>query len=122
MSSPGKQVIILETLRESVQDYKISDGGRGGCDRCCSHRWLHLRQEVRHGNKGAVEQSDIVRKEAVPLRGPIGSLSSWKEPEVKNKEEPCDLSSADQVPTKLKRKEPEGNKNKNLSSADDQGN
>ena len=74
--------------------------------------------------KGAVEQSDIGRKEAVPLPGPIGggSLSSWKEPEVKKKEEPGDLSSAEKVPSKLKLREPEDNKNKNLSSADDQGN
>ena len=127
MPNPGKQVIILEALRESVQDYKISDGGRGGRDHRCSHWWLLLRQEVRQGYKGAVEQSDIGRKEAVPLPGPTGggSLSSWKEPDAKKKKEdgePGDLSSADQVPTKLKLKEPEDNKNLKLSSADDKGN
>ena len=58
------------------------------------------------------------------MPGPIGggSLSSWKEPEVKKKEEPGDLSSAEKVPSKLKLRGPEDNKNKNLSSADDQGN
>ena len=60
------------------------------------------------------------------MPGPIGggSLSSWKEPEVKKKEdaEPGDLSSADEVPTKLKLKEPEDNNNLNPSSAEDQGN
>ena len=82
---------------------------------------------MRQGYKGAVEQSDIGRKEAVPLPGPTGggSLSSWKEPDAKKKKEdgePGDLSSADQVPTKLKLKEPEDNKNLKLSSADDKGN
>ena len=121
MPSPRKQVIISEALRESVQVYKISDGGRGGRDHRCSHWWLLLRQEVRQGYKGAVEQSDIGRKEAVPLPGPTGggSLSSWKKPEVKKKEEDGDISSADQVPSKMKLKEPE---DKNKNSADDQGN
>ena len=82
---------------------------------------------MRQGYKGAVEQSDIGRKEAVPLPGPTGggSLSSWKEPDAKKKKEdgePGDLSSANQVPTKLKLKEPEDNKNLKLSSADDKGN
>ena len=60
------------------------------------------------------------------MPGPIGggSLSSWKEPEVKMEvdAEPGDLSSADEVPTKLKLKEPEDNNNLNPSSAEDQGN
>ena len=52
-----------------------------------------------------------VRKEAVPLPGPIGggSLSSWKEPEAagnseekKEKDGNLNLGSADEVPTKLK--------------------
>ena len=52
-----------------------------------------------------------VRKEAVPLPGPIGggSLSSWKEPaaagkpeEKKEKDGNLNLGSADEVPTKLK--------------------
>ena len=45
--------------------------------------------------------------------GPVGggSLSSWKEPEVKKKEdgEPDNFSSADEAQSKLK--EPEDNKN-----------
>ena len=120
MPSPGKQVIISEALRESVQDYKLPDGGRGGRDHRCSHWRLLLRQEVSQGKKGAFEQSDIGREDAVPLPGPTGggSLSSWKKPEVKKKEEDGDISSADQVPSKMKLKKPEDIK----SSADDQGN
>ena len=81
---------------------------------------------MRQDKKGAVEQCYLDRKEAVPLPGPTGggSLSSWKEPEVKKKEEngkPDNLSSADEVPPKLKLKEP-AEENKNPSSADDQGN
>ena len=120
MPSPGKQVIISKALRESVQVYKIPDGGRGGRDHRCSHWRLLLREEVSQGKKGAFEQSDIGREDAVPLPGPTGggSLSSWKKPEVKKKEEDGDISSADQVPSKMKLKKPEDIK----SSADDQGN
>ena len=79
---------------------------------------------MRQGKKEPVEQSYLGRSEAVG--GPVAgdSLSSWKEPEVKKKEEngkPDNLSSADEVPPKLKLKEPE-DKNLNPSSADDQGN
>ena len=79
---------------------------------------------MKQDKKGAAEQCYLGRKEAVPLRGPIGggSLSSWKDPEVKKKEangESDNPSSADEVPTKLKLKD---NKNLSPSSDDDQGN
>ena len=103
---------VMNYLRS--QHYQISGGGQGRRSHCCSHLLpaasLLPRQEVRHwqGKKGPVEQSYLGRKEDVPLRG---SLSSWKEPEVKKKEvgEPDNFSSADEAQSKLK--EPEDNKN-----------
>ena len=68
---------------------------------------------MRQDKKGAREQCYLDRKEAVPLPGPTGggSLSGWKEPEVKKKEvgEPDNFSSADEAQSNLK--EPEDNKN-----------
>ena len=121
MPNPQKQV--MNYLEDGSQGYKISGGGWDGRNHCCSHWWLLLRQEVSQDKKGAVEKCYLGRKEAVPVPGPIGggSLSGWKEPEVKEKEDggPDNLSSADEVPTKLKLKEPEDNPNLNPSSAKD---
>ena len=74
----------------------------------------------------------IRRKEAVPLPGPLGggSLSSWKSPgkaEDKKKEDGnLNLSSADEVPKKMKEPAadvvPKPDDNKNLGSADDKSN
>ena len=111
MPNPQKQV--MNYLEDGSQGYKISGGGWDGRNHCCSHWWLLLRQEVRQNKEGVVEQCYLDRKEAVPLPGPTGggSLSSWKEPEVKKKEdgEPDNFSSADEAQSKLK--EPEDNKN-----------
>ena len=91
--------------------------------------FLFLHQEVRQKEQTISNTSDIGRKEAVPLPGPIGgaSLSSWKESAGKAEDKKKDdgnlsLGSADEVPTEMKKLaaavgKPEDNKN--LSSADD---